>query len=176
MLWVIIGVVLIAGLVVARNHKSTTTPSDSGSTPAASASQSPSAMTSSDTSNASPASSAAATPADTSSAATSQSSTTSTSSAATDLAPVGIVAHYTKTGAAIFWYPATGATGIATYNIEVAKNGGEFKILATVPASQVTLNVTKTDGTGWTSFKISAVYQDGTTVAGKVFGLPGQYN
>jgi len=92
------------------------------------------------------------------------------------LAPVGIVAHYTKTGAAIFWYPATGATGIATYNIEVAKNGGDFKILATVPASQITLNVTKTDGTGWTSFKISAVYQDGTTVAGKVFGLPGQYN
>jgi hypothetical protein len=108
--------------------------------------------------------------------ATPSASPASTASAASDLAPVGIVAHYTSTGAEIFWYPAKGATGLATYNIEAASSGGPFKLIATVPATQLTLNVTETDPNGWTSFKISAVYADGAVVAGKVFGLPGQFS
>ena len=155
-LWVVIGVVLIAILVVARNHNSTTTPQTSP-TPTVSA-------TPTDTSSPTPATSptAAATP-------------TASTAAAADLAPVGIVAHYTPTGAAIFWYPATGAGAIATFNVEASSSGGAFKLIATVPATQLSLNVTATDTNGWTSFKISAVYTDGVTVAGKVFGLPGQY-
>ena len=161
-LWVIIGVVLIAILVVARNHNSTSTPATSATpatsnTPAASPSD-----TSSSTPAASPTASSAATPA-------------ATTAAASDLAPVGIVAHYTATGASIFWAAATGSSGIATYNIEASSSGGAFKLIATVPATQLSLNVTETDNSGWTSFRISAVYTDGATVAGKVFGLPGQY-
>ncbi len=158
-LWVIIGVVLIAILVVARNHNSTSTPATSA-TPA--------------TSN-----TPVATPTDTSSSAPQSSATPSASptpaSTASDLAPVGIVAHYTATGAAIFWAAATGSSGIATYNIEASSSGGPFKLIATVPATQLSLNVTETDNSGWTSFKISAVYTDGAIVPGKVFGLPGQY-
>ena len=158
-LWVIIGVVLIAILVVARNHNSTATPATSA-TPT--------------TSN-----TPVATPTDTSST-TPQSSATPSASAtpastASDLAPVGIVAHYTATGAAIFWAAAKGSSGIATYNIEASSSGGPFKLIATVPATQLSLNVTETDNSGWTSFKISAVYTDGAIVPGKVFGLPGQY-
>ena len=158
-LWVIIGVVLIAILVVARNHNSTATPAPSA-TPT--------------TSN-----TPVATPTDTSST-TPQSSATPSASATpastpSDLAPVGIVAHYTATGAAIFWAAAKGSSGIATYNIEASSSGGPFKLIATVPATQLSLNVTETDNSGWTSFKISAVYTDGAIVPGKVFGLPGQY-
>ena len=100
---------------------------------------------------------------------------TTGASAATDLAPVGIVAHYTATGATIFWSPAQGATGLTTYNIEASASGGAFKLIATVPSTQVSLDVTKNGTDGWTSFKISAVYSDGSIVAGKVFGLPGQF-
>ena len=159
MLWVIIGVVLIAILVVARNHNSTSTP-ETSATPTASSTPSDTSSPTSETS-ATPTPSATATP--------------TAASTASDLAPVGIVAHYTKTGAAIFWKPATGAGEITTFNVEAASSGGAFKLIATVPATQLSLNVTQTDTNGWTSFKISAVYIDGTIVAGKVFGLPGQY-
>ena len=53
---------------------------------------------------------------------------------------------------------------------------GAFKLIATIPATQLSLDVTEKDTVGWTSFKISAVYSDGKTVAGKIFGLPGQYS
>jgi len=108
-------------------------------------------------------------------AAPSAATTPASASAASDLAPVGIVAHYTATGATIFWSPAPGATGLTTYNVEASNSGGAFKLIATIPATQLSLDVTKGGTTGWTSFKISAVYSDGNTVAGKIFGLPGQF-
>jgi hypothetical protein len=103
-------------------------------------------------------------------------SAAATSGSSADQAPVGIVAHYTPTGATIFWSAPAGAQGLTSYNVEVAANGGAFKLIATVPATQTSLNITKNAVSGWDSFKISAVYSDGTVVAGKVFGLPGQYN
>jgi hypothetical protein len=90
-------------------------------------------------------------------------------------APVGIVAHYTPAGATIFWKAPAASTGIANYNIEISKAGGAFTLISTVPASQLSLDITKSDTAQWSSFKISTVYEDGTVVAGKVFGLPGQW-
>ncbi len=49
-------------------------------------------------------------------------------------------------------------------------------MIATVPATQLSLDVAEGDTDGWSSFKVSAVYSDGAVVAGKVFGLPGQYS
>jgi hypothetical protein len=106
----------------------------------------------------------------------SASAATPTAADATHAAPTGIVAHYTSTGATIFWQPATGATGITNFNVEIASNGGAWKLISTVPASQLSLGVTKGASDGWCSFRVSAVYSDGTVVAGKVFGLPGQYS
>ena len=163
-LLVIVGVVLIAGLVVARNHNSTSNSSAGSTAPSTSTSdsQSPSSMTASPS-----------TPSMTSS---SPSATVAPSSTSSDLAPTKIVAHYTNFGATVFWAPDPNAAGLTTYNIETASSGGQFKLLATVPATQTSLDVTKSDVVGWTSFKIMAVYSDGNIVAGKVFGLPGQFS
>ena len=164
LLWVIIGIVAIAMLVVVRNHKATTSTPDTSATPTVSAAPS---TTPTNTSSPAAMDPASATP--------SAAPTGSTPTTASDLAPVGIVAHYTSTGARIFWFPATGAKGLTTYNVEAASNGGSFKLIATIPSTQLSIDVTESDTNGWTSFKISAIYSDGNTVAGKVFGLPGQY-
>lgn len=165
-LWVIIGVVAIAALVVARDHKAGKSTPDS--TPTSTAAASPSATAGA---TSSPTAMAPTTP--TPSSAPTGASTTPTTS---DPAPVGIVAHYNSTGATIFWSPGAGAIGLTTYNVDAAANGGAFKLIATIPATQLSLDVTEKDTVGWTSFKISAVYSDGRTVAGKIFGLPGQYS
>jgi len=165
-LWVIIGVVAIAALVVARDHKpgrnNSDRPSSAVMTPIPSA-------TPTDTSSPTAMVPATPTPSSTSTGA-------STGVTSSDPAPIGIVAHYNSTGATIFWSPGAGATGLTTYKVDAAHNGGPFKLIATIPATQLSLDVTERDTVGWTSFKISAVYSDGKTVAGKIFGLPGQYS
>jgi len=164
LLWVIIGIVAIAMLVVIRNHKASTSTPDTSATPIVSAAPSTSPTHSSPPAAMDPAS---ATP--------SAAATGSTPTTASDLAPIGIVAHYTSTGARIFWFPATGSKGLTTYNVQAAANGGAFKLIATIPSTQLSIDLTESDTNGWTSFKISAIYSDGNTIAGKVFGLPGQY-
>ena len=90
-------------------------------------------------------------------------------------APLGIVAHYTATGATIFWNATTAADGLKGYSVEFSSNGGSWSEVATVGTDVTKYDITKSDTTGWTSFKISAVYSDGQKAEGKVFGLPGQY-
>jgi hypothetical protein len=107
----------------------------------------------------------------TASASASETSATVSSTAA----PLGIVAHYTADGATIFWNATTAAEGLKGYSIEFASNGGTFTEVATVGTDVTKYDITKGDETGWTSFKISAVYNDGQKAEGKVFGLPGQY-
>ena len=157
-LLVIVGIVLIAILVVARNHNSTSNNSAGNATPAATASDtsSPDSMTTS--------------------SATPSAQNSAPGATSNDVAPIGIVAHYTSSGATVFWAPDPSATGLTTYNVETSSSGGPFKLLATVPSTQTSLNVTKNNAAGWTSFKISAVYSDGGVKAGKVFGLPGQFS
>ena len=102
--------------------------------------------------------------------------TESASTAVTNVAaPLGIVAHYTADGATIFWDATTATEGLKGYSVEVASNGGEFTELAMVGTDVTKYDITKSDDTGWMSFKISAVYTDGQKAEGKVFGLPGQY-
>lgn len=90
-------------------------------------------------------------------------------------APLGIVAKYTATGATIFWNASTATDGLTGYSIEFSSNGGAFKEVTTVGTDVFKYDITKGDTSGWTSFKISAVYSDGQKAEGKVFGLPGQY-
>jgi hypothetical protein len=89
--------------------------------------------------------------------------------------PVGIVAQYTATGATIFWKTPVDGAKVANYNVEIRANGGTWKLISTVPADQYSIDITKGEATGWASFRISSVLEDGTVVAGKVFGLPGQW-
>ena len=150
----IAGIALLAVAVISRNHSTTTT------TPAPQTSATSEA-------------SMEATPE--ASASTEATAAATSTADATHAAPEGIVAHYTSTGATIFWKAPAGVSGLTNYNVEIASNGGAWKLISTVPASQLSLDITKGDTTGWCSFRVSAVYSDGKVVGGKVFGLPGQY-
>jgi hypothetical protein len=90
--------------------------------------------------------------------------------------PVGIVAQYTASGATIFWKTPLDGASVTNYNVEIRANGGTWKLISTVPADQYSIDITKGDATGWASFRISSVLEDGTVVGGKVFGLPGQWS
>jgi len=89
---------------------------------------------------------------------------------------VGIVAHYSSKGATIFWKAPSDSSALTNFNVEFSHSGAAWKLISTVPASQLSFDVVKGSATGWTSFRISAVYNDGTIAHGKVFGLPGQFN
>ncbi|MGA0867235.1 MAG: hypothetical protein ACO3QV_07965 [Candidatus Nanopelagicaceae bacterium] len=94
-------------------------------------------------------------------------------------APTGIVAQYTnsdKSAATIFWKAPASTDGITGYAIQIQRNGGAREDLSSTPSTQFTLDITKSESSGWTSFIIQTVYADGEVVDGKVFGLPGQWN
>jgi hypothetical protein len=112
-----------------------------------------------------------------SAASTSSPAASATSAAlANHEAPVGIVAHYTASGATIFWSAPTASEGITGYTIEISSNGGAFAAAGKVDGATLQYPVTKSDATGWCLFRVSTLYSDGQVVAGKVFGLPGQYS
>ena len=93
--------------------------------------------------------------------------------------PIGIVAQYTnseKSAATIFWKAPASTDGITGYAIQIQRNGGAREDLSSTPSTQFTLDITKSETSGWTSFIVQTVYSDGTVVDGKVFGLPGQWN
>jgi len=93
--------------------------------------------------------------------------------------PTGIVAQYTnsdKSAATIFWKAPAMTDGITGYAVQIQRNGGAREDLSSTPSTQFTLDITKGDSTGWTTFIVQTVYADGEVVDGKPFGLPGQWN
>lgn len=153
---VVIAVVLIALLVVSRNGSTTTESAAPQATTSAEASQG----------------SATEESAEPTAEATAEAATVVDGGGSE---PVGIVAQYTAAGATIFWKAPADGKMAANYNVEIRSNGGSWKLISTVPATQFSLDITKGDTTGWCSFRVSTVLEDGTVVGGKVFGLPGQY-
>ena len=149
---VIIAVVLLAIIVVSRNGSSNTETAAPEATATAQATQ-----------EAEP---------------TSEASAEATSSTVIDQGgsePVGIVAQYTASGATIFWKAPADGAAVANYNVEIRSNGGSWRLISTVTADQYSIDISKGETTGWASFRISSVLEDGTVVGGKVFGLPGQW-
>mgnify|MGYP000237489704 CR=1 FL=1 len=55
------------------------------------------------------------------------------------------------------------------------KGTGEWSVIATLPADQLTQNVTKASDSGWTQFRVSSVYSDGQTASATAFGIPGEF-
>jgi hypothetical protein len=91
--------------------------------------------------------------------------------------PAGIVSLYNATGATVNWKAPAASEGITGYNIELRDNGvGEWKLVATVPATQFKQQIVKNDETGWVQVKVSTVYSDGVVSEGKVHGLPGSWS
>ena len=95
-------------------------------------------------------------------------------------APGGVVAHYYKaTGTTtIFWKAPMAVDGLTGYSVEASSNSGEWTMLSTVPATQLSLDITKgeSSSTDWTSFRVSSVYADSHIASAKPFGLPGMYS
>lgn len=93
--------------------------------------------------------------------------------------PTGIVAQYTnsdKSAATIFWKAPAATDGITGYSVQIQRNGGAREDLSSTPSTEFTLDITKSDTSGWTTFIVQTVYSDGEVIDGKPFGLPGQWN
>ena len=91
-------------------------------------------------------------------------------------APTKFVALKSADGLKLRWVAPTAIEGLTGYNVEIRANGvGEWTVIATVPAGQLTQDVTKTSGSGWTQFRVSSVYADGQTASATAFGIPGEF-
>lgn len=148
---VILGVAILAAIVLSQQTKNT----DDVSAPAATATES-------------------AAPEATESAA--PEATESAAPVASGEAPTRFIGNWKnaeKTTLVLSWRaPAGDVTG---YKVEIAANGGEWKELSQLPATQLSLDVTKTSDETYTSFRLSAIYGDGSLGTAKAFGFKGQF-
>ena len=91
-------------------------------------------------------------------------------------APSKFVALNSAEGLTLRWIAPTATDGLTGYNVEIRANGkGDWNIIATVPADQLTQSVTKSDASGWTQFRVTSVYADGQTASATVFGIAGVF-
>ncbi len=92
-------------------------------------------------------------------------------------APTKFVALKSEDGLKLRWLAPSAVEGLTGYNVEIRANGtGDWTVIATVPADQLTQNVTKASDSGWTQFRVSSVYSDGQTAPATAFGIPGEFN
>ena len=146
---VVAGIVILAAIVMSQSGSE----SDDGAAPSPSMSQS-----------AEPTESASAEP------------TESTAPVAAVEAPSKFVALTSADGLKLRWIAPMATDGLTGYNVEVRANGaGDWMVIATVPADQLTQNVTKSGDAGWTQFRVSSVYSDGQIASATVFGIPGEF-
>jgi hypothetical protein len=91
-------------------------------------------------------------------------------------APTKFVALKSADGLKLRWIAPTAMDGLTGYNVEIRANGkGDWTVIATVPADQLTQNVTMASDSGWTQFRVSSVYSDGQTASATAFGIPGEF-
>ena len=146
---VVAGIVILAAIVMSQSGSK----SDDGATPAPSISQS-----------AEPTESASAEP------------TEPAAPVAAVEAPSKFVALKSADGLKLRWIAPMATDGLTGYNVEVRANGaGDWMVIATVPADQLTQNVTKSGDMGWTQFRVTSVYSDGQSASATVFGIPGEF-
>jgi hypothetical protein len=153
---VLLGVAILAAIVLSQQTKNS---DDVSPAPAVTESASPAASDS-----ASPAASESASP------------ETTASAASTGEAPSRFIGNWKSadhTTLVLSWRaPAASVTG---YKVEIASNGGVWKELSQLPATQLSLDVTKTSDETYTSFRLSAIYSDGSLGTAKAFGFKGQF-
>ena len=146
---VVAGIVILAAIVMSKPSNK----SDDGAAPTPSMSQS-----------AEPTESATAEP------------TESPAAVAAVEAPSKFVALKSADGLKLRWIAPMATDGLTGYNVEVRANGaGDWTTIATVPADQLTQNVTKGGDAGWTQFRVTSVYSDGQSASATVFGIPGEF-
>jgi hypothetical protein len=154
----IVGIALLAVIVISR-PASNNDGAAPAATPTASASES-----------AAPEMSEAATPAASESA--------STEAVAAVEAPGRFIGNWkdaAKSVMVITWKAPTATAGLTGYKFEVRSGMGEWKESGMLPATQLSVELTKGSTDGSTSFRVSSVYSDGQIATAKAFGFAGQF-
>jgi hypothetical protein len=91
-------------------------------------------------------------------------------------APTKFVGLASEDGLKLRWVAPTATEGLTGYNVEIRAAGTtEWTVIATVPADQLTQNVTKMSESGGTQFRVTSVYSDGQTASAKIFGFKGEF-
>jgi hypothetical protein len=80
-----------------------------------------------------------------------------------------------KTVMTISWKAPSASAGLTGYKVEVRVNRGEWEVKSEVPADQLSIDFSKTDSMGETSFRVSSVYSDGQEAIGNTFGFSGVF-
>jgi hypothetical protein len=152
----IIGIALLAVIVISR--------------PASNNDDAAPAATPSASESAAPEMSEAATPAASQSA--------STEAVAAVEAPGRFIGNWkdsTKSVMVITWRAPSATAGLTGYKFEVRSGMGEWKESGMLPATQLSVELTKGSTDGSTSFRVSSVYSDGQIATAKAFGFAGQF-
>ena len=156
---VILGVAILTGIVASQQSKSK---SDTAPAPTPTATA---------TESASPEATATATE-----SASPAASTDTTNAATTGEAPSRFIGNWKDaehTVLVLSWKaPAGDVTG---YKVEIAPNGTGWTEVSQLPATSLKLELTKTSADKYTSFRVSAIYADGTLGVAKAFGFAGQF-
>jgi hypothetical protein len=154
----VIGIALLAVIVISR-PASNNDDAAPAATPTATASES-----------AAPEMSEEATPA------ASQSATTEAVAAVE--APGRFIGNWkdaAKSVMVITWKAPAATAGLTGYKFEVRSGMGEWKESGMLPATQLSVELTKGSADGSTSFRVSSVYSDGQIATAKAFGFAGQF-
>jgi len=64
---------------------------------------------------------------------------------------------------------------VTAYKVEISFNGGAWSELAELPATQLSQEVMKSSDDKYTSFRVSAIYSDGSVGTAKAFGFKGTF-
>ena len=75
----------------------------------------------------------------------------------------------------ITWKAPAATAGLTGYKFEVRSGMGEWKESGMLPATQLSVELTKGSADGSTSFRVSSVYSDGQSATAKAFGFAGQF-
>jgi hypothetical protein len=75
----------------------------------------------------------------------------------------------------ITWKAPAATAGLTGYKFEIRSGAGEWKESGALPATQLSVEVTKGSADGETSFRVSSVYSDGQIATAKAFGFAGQF-
>ena len=67
------------------------------------------------------------------------------------------------------------AAEVKGYKVETRSNPGDWKVVSEVSATTLSAEFAKTSTDGSTSFRVSAVYADGSVGVATAFGFAGQF-
>lgn len=109
--------------------------------------------------------------------ATEEASPEATEAAASGEAPTRFIGNWadgdTKMVLRLTWRAPAG--DVTAYKIETSFNGGAWSELAELPATELSQEVMKSSDEMYTSFRVSAIYSDGSVGTAKAFGFKGTF-